>query len=307
MEHYLNLTSTVENGSTLVKTIHKKGYPAIDPSRPELSQTGRTVLITGGSGGIGFAIARGFAQAGAAHVIITGRRANALDESVAKLRAEFPGGTTKFSGRAVEVSDLVATEKLWKGFEDDDIVVDVLALNAASFEALPILDQGVDKVWAQFEVNVRGHLDYTERFYHQKKAPEGHAKFLVNTSTAAIHDFIRSGPVPSYSLTKNSGTLLLQQIAKDTPPEKMQVVSFHPGTVYTDGVVGFIPRDAFDFDEDTLGGHFAVWAASEEARFLHGRYVWAGWDLDELRNGEVYEKITKNPHFLQIGVVGLHQ
>lgn len=39
---------------------------------------------------------------------------------------------------------------------------------------------------------------------------------------------------PTYGLTKNSSTLLLQQIAKDTKPEDMQVVSFHPGGVLSE-------------------------------------------------------------------------
>jgi NAD(P)-dependent dehydrogenase (short-subunit alcohol dehydrogenase family) len=39
---------------------------------------------------------------------------------------------------------------------------------------------------------------------------------------------------PTYGLTKNAGTLLLQQIAKDTKPEDMQIVSFHPGGVLTE-------------------------------------------------------------------------
>lgn len=32
-----------------------------------------------------------------------------------------------------------------------------------------------------------------------------------------------------------------------------------------------------------LSGDFAVWLASEEASFLNGRYVWANWDVDELK------------------------
>lgn len=51
-------------------------------------------------------------------------------------------------------------------------------------------------------------------------------------STMAAHDFDAPAP-PGYGLTKNAGTLLMQLIAKDTPPEDMQIVSFHPGAVYT--------------------------------------------------------------------------
>ncbi|KAG7410597.1 hypothetical protein Forpe1208_v010670 [Fusarium oxysporum f. sp. rapae] len=43
-----------------LKTLHKKPYHAIYPTRPELSQEGRTILITGGNSGIGFPIARSF-------------------------------------------------------------------------------------------------------------------------------------------------------------------------------------------------------------------------------------------------------
>jgi NAD(P)-dependent dehydrogenase (short-subunit alcohol dehydrogenase family) len=38
---------------------------------------------------------------------------------------------------------------------------------------------------------------------------------------------------PSYTLTKNSGTLLMQLIARDVDPAKMQVISFHPGNIFT--------------------------------------------------------------------------
>lgn len=51
--------------------------------------------------------------------------------------------------------------------------------------------------------------------------------------------------VPGYGLTKNAGTLLLQQIAKDVSPDKLQIVSFHPGMIYTDtfGELGVTEKD----------------------------------------------------------------
>jgi hypothetical protein len=40
---------------------------------------------------------------------------------------------------------------------------------------------------------------------------------------------------PAYGLTKNAGTLLMQQIAKDVSPDVLQIVSFHPGLIYNAG------------------------------------------------------------------------
>ncbi|KAK2778613.1 short chain dehydrogenase [Colletotrichum kahawae] len=297
--------SAGQDGSTFTKTVHKTTYPIINPARPELSQAGRTVVITGGSAGIGFAIAQGFAQAGAKHIIILGRRQNVLDEAVLQLHKEYP--SVKIDGRQSDVSDLEETDALWKGFENDGIFVDVLVLNAALVSAgSPILELGRDEVWGQYLVNVRSHLDFTERFYKQKSG-ENRQKFLVSVSTEATHNFTRASLWPAYSTTKNAGTMLLQRIANDTPAEKMQIINFHPGVVYTDVFKSLVPRDIYPFDDEKLGGHFAVWAASDEARFLHGRFGWGSWDIDELRTGEIKGTIENNPEFLKVGIVGLQQ
>jgi hypothetical protein len=54
-----------------------------------------------------------------------------------------------------------------------------------------------------------------------------------------------------------------------------------------------------------LPGSFAVWAASKEASFLHGRYVWAAWDVEELAQSEVVERLEKDRDYLKISVKGL--
>lgn len=51
-----------------------------------------------------------------------------------------------------------------------------------------------------------------------------------------------------------------------------------------------------------LGGAFAVWASTKEAAFLHGRFVWASWDVDELAGGEIRQEIEADPYFLRAGV-----
>jgi hypothetical protein len=56
---------------------------------------------------------------------------------------------------------------------------------------------------------------------------------MLDISSTVIHDFLATAGMPNYSLTKNSSTLAIQQIAKDIDSEEVQIVSFHPGAIYT--------------------------------------------------------------------------
>ena len=71
-------------------------------------------------------------------------------------------------------------------------------------------------------------------------------------------------------------------IAVDIPKTTARFISVHPGSIGTamgiksglDGV--FRPTDP------RLAGDFIAWAASEEARFLAGRFAWVNWDIADL-------------------------
>jgi NAD(P)-dependent dehydrogenase (short-subunit alcohol dehydrogenase family) len=57
---------------------------------------------------------------------------------------------------------------------------------------------------------------------------------------------------PAYTLTKMAGTLLFQLVALNVPPEKMQVISFHPGLIYNDAWKSMdlpVPPEHFDSGE----------------------------------------------------------
>lgn len=51
-----------------------------------------------------------------------------------------------------------------------------------------------------------------------------------------------------------------------------------------------------------LPGDFVVWAVSPEARFLNGRFVWANWDVDELKDDK--DEIIANPRKFTLGLIG---
>ncbi|KAI0125759.1 hypothetical protein BJ170DRAFT_632400 [Xylariales sp. AK1849] len=297
-------------GPDFTKTFHKKPYDAISPLRPELSQAGRTVLITGGNDGIGYAAAQAFGRAGAAKVIIVGRRTEVNKAAASRLEqslTEKHSSTTRVIGATCDISKHSAIERLWRELDSEGTGVDVLVLNATGVSAKkPILERGTDGIWEDYNINVRAQLDMVERFQKQEVKPTNSQKHVVMVSTCAIHDWGLNAPYPGYGLTKNAGTLVMQLIARDMPPEKMQIVSFNPGPVYTQNVktAGW-SEDAFPWNDPNLPGQFAVWAASPEASFLHGRFVWNEWDVDELKTGEIRKRIEEDPAYLQIGVKGL--
>ncbi|KAM5347613.1 hypothetical protein ACJ41O_007437 [Fusarium nematophilum] len=294
-----------------LKTYHKEPYAAISPTRPALTQNGRTVLITGGSEGIGFAIAKAFVAASAKRVIILGRRPEQLQLAAAELGKEAiaAGSPTVSEGRVCDISDLESTASLWDRLAQEGTVVDVLVLNACATGAIkPLLENGRDNVWQDFNTNVRANLDFTERHYRQKGQGAGGRKVVVGLSTVAIYLWNMVSDRPSYGLTKSAGTLVLQQFARGVKPEDMQVSIFHPGAVLTEAMKrtgGSASK--YRLDHVDLPAHFAVWAATPEADFLHGRLVWANWDVDELKDEAFRKQLDENPNLLTVGVEGLSE
>ncbi|CAM1504624.1 Fc.00g022150.m01.CDS01 [Cosmosporella sp. VM-42] len=292
---------------------HKDTYEAISSRRPELSQAGKTVLVTGGGVGVGYAVANSFAKAGASAIVLVGRRQEVLQSAAEKLKADYsttnPG--LKVHVRTVDVTDSESTASLWSWLAEKEIIIDVLILNAGKQSPLKtMLELGLKEVWEFYKVNVYGHMDFAENFYKQDRRGSPGPAVLINVSTAGSWDLVSCAPVPVYSLTKNSGTMLLQQIAQDVPAETMRIVNYHPGLIKTQATEDVIPEEYFPggipWDSPELAGDFAVWLTSPDAAFLHGRFVQAAWDVDELKAGKFRERIDNDPFFLKVGILGFH-
>lgn len=56
---------------------------------------------------------------------------------------------------------------------------------------------------------------------------------------------------------------------------------------------------------DRLAGQFALWSATKEAAFLHGRTAWSTWDVEELAKGEIRKKIDEKFYFLRGTISGV--
>ena len=103
----------------------------------------------------------------------------------------------------------------------------------------------------------------------------------------------------------------------------MQFVSIHPGAILTPAAAELgVDETTLDWDDSKLShsnfpshsnnltlvslpSSTAVWAASDEAAFLNGRFMWSSWDVEELASGEVGKRIESDENFLRVGVHGL--
>ncbi|KAJ4483541.1 short-chain dehydrogenase/reductase [Lentinula aciculospora] len=294
--------------SSLTSTYHRDTYPAISPTKPSLSQAGRAVLITGGAiGGIGFEIARSFAKAGASKILIIGRRSAVLDDAIEKLREEFKGAATEFIARQGDIADDASVNSLWDFLNSQNIFVRVLVLNAAvaSPHGPDTLKMDKRELMKAFDVNVGGNFLMTVKFVNQPLRPAGQQLNLVNVSTCGIHMIPAPNQTP-YASSKAAFTALIGRVADEHPVEDVQIISYHPGALYSEGASRHVDRDLLKWDKMALPGDYAVWAASPEAAWLHGRFVWAHWDVEELKADKNFVKRLKEEKgFLRVAVQGL--
>jgi NAD(P)-dependent dehydrogenase (short-subunit alcohol dehydrogenase family) len=279
-----------------VKTIHKKIYSAIDPANPAnpaLSMAGKTILITGGATGIGYAIARNFASAGASTLILLARRASTLDEASASISKEYPRTQVLTYPTDISISnaDSVTATLEAAAKASNTRGIDILVLSAVyTFTGGDVLQHASADIHGSFNVNVLGNLHLVKTFLALPSTPT-HTKTIINVSSnAAYGDYPRSGV---YGATKIALVTMLRRIQRERPDIK--VYSFHPGLVETAAMKQFTEIDTEQIkdymDDVSLPGGFAVWLASPAAEFLKGRYLQSKWDVEDLvANKDKFEK-----------------
>lgn len=189
--------------------------------------TGRVVIVTGGTRGIGRALAEGYVAAGA-KVVVASRKADACQETEAHLRSL--GGEAL--GVPTHMGELDGLTALVQRTVDTFGGVDVLVNNAANALAQPI-GQYTPEAWQKsLDVNLRGPVFLLqEAIPHLKES--GHAAVL-NVVTAGA--FTYSAWVSIYATGKAALLAQTRAAAAELAPFGIRVNALAPGTVDTDMV-----------------------------------------------------------------------
>ena len=198
--------------------------------------TDRTVIVTGGTRGIGLALAQGYVLAGA-RVVVASRKAEACEQAARHLR-DLGGeaiGVPTHLGEVDDLATLVArTVSEFGG-------VDVLVNNAANPLAQPLGQLTVDALTKSFEVNLRGPvLLVQEALPHLKASP--HAAVLNMVSVGA---FIFAPMLSIYAAMKSALMSFTRSMAAEFASDGIRVNALAPGPVDTD-MMRKNPQEAID-------------------------------------------------------------
>ena len=243
-------------------------------NRQELDQlfdlTGRVAIVTGGSRGIGRAIAEGYSLAGA-KLVIASRKAEACQETVAAIEAA--------GGEALAVptnmSDLDQLKALAAKTLDHFGGIDILVNNAANALAQPFRDMTPEAWEKSLSVNLRGPVFLTQYCLPGLDASE-HAS-VINVSSAGA--FLFSAYTHMYSASKAALLAYVRSTAAELASAKIRVNGIAPGTIDTDMIRNNTPEMQEAAAQASIMGRaahpdevvgLALFLASDASSFITG-------------------------------------
>jgi len=188
----------------------------------ELGLAGRRVLVTGGSQGIGFAVARLFLKEGCS-VTIAARDKGRLEAAVEKLARDAPG---RIAGHAVDLAQRGAPETLAAAEGDCDILVN----NAGAIPTGDLLEIDEARWRAAWDLKVFGYINLTRAIYQRMRGKERQA--IVNViGTGAERPQWRYVCGNAANIALNGFTRSLGGRSID---DGIRVVGVNPGAVDTE-------------------------------------------------------------------------
>ena len=193
---------------------------------------GKVAIVTGGSRGIGYAVAKLFSEAGA-KVVITARNSDRLKKASSKLNCLAVKADVKNSDDVKNVIEQTV-EKFGR--------IDVLVNNAGIFPKISKLHEISEDDWANvLDTNLSGPYRFTKEAipYLQKNGG-----VIINVSSDAGLRAYPDFNADAYSASKAALNLLTKTWALQYAKDKIRVNAVCPGVVDTDMTSPFLKTDA---------------------------------------------------------------
>ncbi|KAN0132192.1 NAD(P)-binding protein [Lactarius tabidus] len=262
------------NDEALPVTHHNDVYPAIDPEPLYAAQaySGKVVLVTGASRGIGQEISLQYARAGAA-LAIAARSEEALGETKRVILAAVPSAEVLVL--VVDVRDASSAERAVQALLARFGRLDILVANAG---AISPFDQTMHQKdpevwWNTFEVNIRGAFNF---FRAAATALEQSRGYYVAISSIGAQ--VRIPGISDMNISKHALNRLIEFIVLEYP--SVRAFALSPGVVRTRMYVEAGVGAALNTVE--LPAATTLYLTSGRADWLSGRYFSTNWDIAEV-------------------------
>ena len=232
--------------------------------------TGKVALVTGGSRGIGFAIAKILSDNGAS-VVITSKNSEKIKQAETKISNSF--GITCDIKKKNEVQNVL--EQTIKKFGKLDILVN----NAGIFPKIKLLHEIEEEEWNEvLDVNLTGQFRFTKEAIPHLQKTSG---CIINISSDAGLKAYQGFNVDAYSASKAALIVLTKCWALEYAKNKIRVNCICPGVVDTDMTKPFLKNQKdieFMNNEHPLGrigqpeeiGKSVLYFASDDALWITG-------------------------------------
>ncbi|KAF4950593.1 hypothetical protein FGADI_8107 [Fusarium gaditjirri] len=270
---------------------------AYEPSTEAPTLSGKVVLVTGGSSGLGKQSVLLLARQGAFQIWLTARTSAEADQACEDVRRQVPG--TNVKGLALNLASLRSVTEAARTILASLTSLDILMLNAGVMGTSPTLTE--DGYEHQFGINYMGHAFFTKLLFpllDQTSMDGADVRVIILTSYShwnSPHGGIqfdvlktRAEQLPSlqrYAQSKLALILFARQLAKDNP--RLTVAAVHPGAADT------------DLQKGTAGIGWADWVLGwvinklilyQPVETVAKHQVWAA-TTPKLVSGEYYEPL----------------
>ena len=243
-------------------------------AHPLFDLSGRVALVTGSSQGIGLALARGLAQAGA-HVVLNGRDAAKLDAAAALLKSEGH----KASVVAFDVTDRAAVTAGVERIETRMGPIDILVNNAGIQRRGPFEDFSEDTWHEIFNTNVHAVFHVAQAVGKRMVARKRGKIINICSVTSELG---RASIVP-YTATKGAVKMMTKGMCAEWAKHNVQVNGIGPGYFKTELNMALIADEKFNawVSARTPAGR---WGETPE---LAGACVFLASDASSYVNGHI--------------------
>ena len=218
---------------SFTKTYHHKPYPAISPSKPELSAKDKVVLITGAGTGVGEATAHAFAEAGAKAVIICGRRLDPLNKVKSDVESRY--SSTKVAVYSLDISNEESVANVFKDVKSNYGPLDIVVNSAGHLsDKGDISESSLKNFWDSFEITVKGGFLIAQHFLHNRSdASRDPILISMNSLLAPMPASAVATAPASYASSKMAQGKMVEYVAKENDGQ-IRAYNVHPGIIVTE-------------------------------------------------------------------------